>query len=177
MRRYSRERHVRLRKALVLAHDRLRGSVSEATSIRIGPWTANPALNLLERGTRSVRIEPRAMDVLVFLAQHDGAVVSVDELIASVWKGVIVGDGSVYLAISQLRQALGESDEGTRYIETIPKRGYRLAVPVERVEPERLSAPAGRTNLPGPALAGTARVGRSRGTTCSEADPRDAYVR
>jgi TolB-like protein/DNA-binding winged helix-turn-helix (wHTH) protein/Flp pilus assembly protein TadD len=115
--------------------------VSEATSIRIGPWIARPALNLLERGTRSVRIEPRAMDVLVFLAGRDGAVASVDELIASVWKGVIVGDGSVYLAISQLRQALGDSDQGTRYIETTPKRGYRLAVPVERVErvePERI---------------------------------------
>jgi TolB-like protein/DNA-binding winged helix-turn-helix (wHTH) protein len=83
------------------------------------------------------------MDVLVFFAQQDGAVVSVDELIASVWKGVAVGDSSVYFAISQLRQALGESDEGTRYIETIPKRGYRLAVPVEHVEPDRLSAPAG----------------------------------
>jgi TolB-like protein/DNA-binding winged helix-turn-helix (wHTH) protein len=109
--------------------------VSEAARIRIGPWIASPALNLLERGTRSIKIEPRAMDVLMFLARRDGAVVSVEELIASVWKGVIVGDGSVYLAISQLRQALDDSADGTRCIETIPKRGYRLTVPVERIEP------------------------------------------
>jgi TolB-like protein/DNA-binding winged helix-turn-helix (wHTH) protein len=103
--------------------------------IKIGPWTATPALNLLERGARSLKIEPRAMDVLVFLARHDGAVVSVEELIASVWKGVIVGDGSVYLAIRQLRQVLDDPVNGTRYIETISKRGYRLTVSAEPVEP------------------------------------------
>lgn len=102
--------------------------------IRIGQWTATPELNLLEHGERSVKIEPRAMDLLMILAQHHGAVVSVEELIASVWKGVIVGDGSVYLAIRQLRQVLDDPKGDTSYIETIPKRGYRLAVPVERSE-------------------------------------------
>ena len=110
--------------------------MSAVNKIRIGSWTASPALNLLEDGTRSVRIEPRAMDVLVFLARQDGAVVSVEELIAAVWKGVVVSDSSVYLAIRQLRQALDSSADGTRYIETISKRGYRLSVPVERVDPE-----------------------------------------
>src|SRR5687768_15447125 len=80
--------------------------VNGTAKIRIGAWTVNPALNLIERDTRSVKIEPRAMDVLVYLARHSEAVVSVDELIASVWKGVVVGDGSVYLVINQLRQAL-----------------------------------------------------------------------
>lgn len=102
--------------------------------IRIGQWTATPELNLLEHGERSVKIEPRAMDLLMILAQHHGAVVSVEELIASVWKGVIVGDGSVYLAIRQLRQVLDDPKGDKSYIETIPKRGYRLAVPVERSE-------------------------------------------
>jgi TolB-like protein/DNA-binding winged helix-turn-helix (wHTH) protein len=105
--------------------------VSELARIKIGPWTASPALNLLERGARSIRIEPRAMDVLVCLARRDGAVVSVEELIASVWKGAIVGDGSVYIAIRQLRQVLDDSAEGTHYIQTIPKRGYRLTIPAE----------------------------------------------
>src|ERR1700730_19096134 len=127
-----RRRH--LRNALVLADDRLRIDVHDALKLRIGSWIATRSLNLLERGTRSIRIEPRAMDVLVHLARHDGAVVSVDDIVASVWNGVAVSDSSVYLAIRQLRQALADGDEGTRYIETIPKRGYRLAVPVERLE-------------------------------------------
>ena len=116
--------------------------MSQTARFRFGPWTISPALNLLERGTRSIRIEPRAMDVLVLLARRDGAVVSVDELIASVWKGVIVTDGSVYLAISQLRQALDDPADGMQYIETIPKRGYRLTVPVERIEEKSMPAAA-----------------------------------
>jgi TolB-like protein/DNA-binding winged helix-turn-helix (wHTH) protein len=116
--------------------------VSDVASIRIGAWVVRPDLNLLERDGRSVRIEPRAMDVLVMLARHGGAVVSIDELMASVWKGVVVGEGSVYLAIRQLRQAFGDADDGTRHIETIPKRGYRLTVPVELVEPVQPVQPA-----------------------------------
>lgn len=108
--------------------------------IRIGRWTATPALNLLEHGSHSIKIEPRAMDVLVTLAQRQGAVVSVDELIESVWKGVVVGEGSVYLAIRQLRQALDDRD-GPSYIETIPKRGYRLIAAAEPIGPEASSTP------------------------------------
>lgn len=117
--------------------------------LRIGPWTVNPALNLLERDSRSVRIEPRAMDVLRCLARRPGDVVSVEQLIAAVWKGVVVGDGSVYLAIKQLRRALEEPADGVNYIETIPKRGYRLTVPVEQMRPSaQAEATAPPTTLP-----------------------------
>src|SRR5687767_11757271 len=101
-----------------------------AAKTHIGAWIADPALNLLEQDGRTIRLEPRAMDVLIHLASRAGAVASVEDLMSSVWKGVVVSDGSVYLAISQLRQALGETDKGTSYIETVPKRGYRLTVPV-----------------------------------------------
>ena len=107
----------------------------EATLIKIGAWTVTPALNLIETETQSVKIEPRAMDVLVCLAQHAGHVVSVEELITSVWKGVTVGDTSVYVAIKQLRGALDDPGQPTSHIETIPKRGYRLTVPVEYTAP------------------------------------------
>lgn len=122
--------------------------MSDMATIKIGPWTATPALNLLQSGACSVKIEPRAMDVLVVLAAQGGKVVSVEELIASVWKGVVVGDGSVYLAIRQLRQALDDPAGGARYIETIPKRGYRLTVPAEletiAPDPPATSAPRPR---------------------------------
>ena len=86
------------------------------------------------------------MDVLAYLARRAGEVVSVDELIASVWRGVVVGDGSVYLAVNQLRHALEDEGDGTRYIETIPKRGYRLTVPVEQLEPESMTAESMHVN-------------------------------
>jgi TolB-like protein/DNA-binding winged helix-turn-helix (wHTH) protein len=122
--------------------------VSELAKFRIGPWTVSPALNLLEREARSIKVEPRAMDVLVVLAQHGGAVVSVEELIASAWKGVVVGDGSVYLAIRQLRQVLDDSGDGARYIETIAKRGYRLTVPIEPVPVPAPASPAVAISVP-----------------------------
>src|SRR6185436_10192865 len=100
--------------------------MGQATLLKIGVWTVTPALNLIETETQTVKIEPRAMDVLVCLAQHTGQVVSVDELITSVWKGVVVGDSSVYVAIKQLRGALDDPGQRTSHIETIPKRGYRL---------------------------------------------------
>jgi TolB-like protein/DNA-binding winged helix-turn-helix (wHTH) protein/Flp pilus assembly protein TadD len=109
-----------------------------ATRTRIGDWIADPALNLLQRGELSSRIEPRAMDVLMHLAARTGEVTSVEDLMSAVWKGVVVSDGSVYLAISQLRQALGDAPGGGGYIETVPKRGYRLIVPVGPVASERL---------------------------------------
>ena len=78
------------------------------TRIKVGAWIADPALNLLEQDDRSVRLEPRAMDVLMHLATRTGVVTSLEELMKAVWKDVVVTDGSVYLAISQLRQALGD---------------------------------------------------------------------
>jgi DNA-binding winged helix-turn-helix (wHTH) protein/Tol biopolymer transport system component len=112
--------------------------MSAAGRIRIGSWVASPALNLLENGGRSVKLEPRTMDVLAHLARRPGEVVSVEELLASVWQGVVVGEGSVYHAIKQLRQAFGA--DGTRYIETIPKRGYRLTAPVEELLPAEVAS-------------------------------------
>ena len=110
-------------------------------SLKIGDWTVVPSLNHLEREGESIKLEPRAMDVLVYLADRAGDVVSVEELLGAVWKGVVVGDGSVYLAIKQLRQALDEPGGNASYIETIPKRGYRLTAPVRRIVPESAAKP------------------------------------
>ena len=142
---YNRQRFAVLRTVLGSWQDRLRNHVNDAPSFRIGPWTAIPSQNLIECDSRSIRLEPRAMDVLVALARAGGAVVSIESLMTTVWKDVTVGDGSVYLAIGQLRQALGNGDESTRYIETIPKRGYRLTASVERVDADTPAAPAAPT--------------------------------
>jgi len=120
--------------------------VTEAPAFRIGHWVVRPSQNLIERDSRSVRLEPRAMDVLIALAKGDGDVISVESLMTAVWKDVVVGDGSVYLAIRQLRQALGDGDEGAHYIETIPKRGYRLTMSAQPVNsgPPTPAAPSAR---------------------------------
>jgi len=104
--------------------------------IRVGEWTVRPTLNRLEHDERSVKLEPRAMEVLVHLASRAGEVVSADELIDSVWDGRVVGDGAIYQSINQLRQALGDDRDDVRYIQTIPKRGYRLVAAVTTLEPD-----------------------------------------
>ena len=93
--------------------------------IKIGDWTARPAQNLLERDGRSVKVEPRTMEVLLHLASRAGEVVSADEFINTVWQGRVVGDGAVYKCINHLRQTLGDGRDTVIYIQTIPKRGYR----------------------------------------------------
>jgi TolB-like protein/Flp pilus assembly protein TadD len=71
------------------------------------------------------------MDLLVYLAQNDGDVVTTDDIITKVWAGVAVTNDSLYFSMSQLRKALDDGDGEASIIETLPKRGYRLMVPVE----------------------------------------------
>lgn len=96
----------------------------------IGEWRIDAATNELTRKGETVRVEPKAMDVLVLLARHAGRVVSREELLAAIWPGVVVGDEALTQAIIKLRRALGDDSRAPRYIETIPKRGYRLVAPV-----------------------------------------------
>ena len=93
------------------------------------------------------------MDVLVYLAARAGQVVSVEELLREVWRGVVVTDASVYMAIKQLRRALAGSGSGedTQYVETIPKRDYRLTAPVEHLAAEAAHA-GGSEMSAGPAM-------------------------
>jgi adenylate cyclase len=97
---------------------------------------------LLERSGASIKLEPRAMDLLVYLATVPDRVTSTDELLREIWRGRVFDGSVVYKKINQLRRALGDDAHGSRYIETIPKRGYRLvaAVAIENADPPNRSA-------------------------------------
>jgi DNA-binding winged helix-turn-helix (wHTH) protein/TolB-like protein/Tfp pilus assembly protein PilF len=99
-------------------------------ALQIGEWSADPATNELRHGAKALRIEPKAMEVLVVLARHAGEVVSREQLFAAVWPGVVVGDEALTQSIIKLRRALGDDPRAPSYIETISKRGYRLVAPV-----------------------------------------------
>ncbi len=103
-----------------------------SSTLRIGEWTVHPALDCISRGTETQKLEPRAMRLLLCLADSAGAVVSVDRLLAEVWADVVVGSASVYQTVSQLRKNLGDVDPSPTYIATIPRKGYRLVAPVQR---------------------------------------------
>jgi DNA-binding winged helix-turn-helix (wHTH) protein/TolB-like protein/Tfp pilus assembly protein PilF len=98
--------------------------------LRIGEWQAERATNELSRPGERLRIEPKAMEVLMVLAGRAGQVVGRDELLATVWTGVVVGDEALTQSIIKLRRALGDNPRSPAYIETISKRGYRLIAAV-----------------------------------------------
>jgi len=97
---------------------------------RIGDWEVYPQENLLKGPDRARVIEPKVMDLLVFLADRQGDVVSRQQLLDSVWAGVVVGDETLSRAVSVLRTELGDDQKSPRYLKTISKRGYRFIADV-----------------------------------------------
>ena len=112
------------------------------TPFRIGEWVVEPGSGRIRKGGEEVKLEPKAMEVLVYLAQHPRTVVSRETLEAEIWTGTVVGYGSLPASIIKLRKALGDDSRKPRYIETVSKRGYRLIMPVSPVPGE------GETRMP-----------------------------
>jgi len=100
--------------------------------LRVGTWTVEPALNQLSAEGKTVKIEPKAMAVLLYLAERPGQVVSREALLSAIWSGVVVGDDALTQVVVKLRKALGDVPEEPAYIQTISKGGYRLVAPVVR---------------------------------------------
>ena len=115
---------------------------------RLGKWQVRPASDEIADDRSVVRIEPKAMDVLVYLAAHEGQVVSREELERDVWHGALVGYDAVTGTVIKLRKALDDDARHPRYIATVPKRGYRLLPGAVR--------PAGPQPPEGPPLSATA---------------------
>ncbi len=101
-----------------------------AGPVEIGEWQADPSRNLLIAPNRQRRLEPRMMELLLYLAHRPGAVVSREVLLAQLWSGVVVGDDALTQVVVKLRKALGDDSRTPRYIETVPKRGYRMVASI-----------------------------------------------
>ena len=107
----------------------------------VGDLLVEPAMNKVSGDLGAINLRPQVMDLLVFLASNEGQVVSVDDLVETLWPGKVVTDGTLYNSIRELRQAIATLDDTRPYIENIPKKGYRLAVAVANLQ-ESSSAPA-----------------------------------
>ena len=101
-----------------------------ADTFRVGEWFVEPQLNTISAKGKSVRLEPKVMQVLLCLASHPEEVVSKERLIQSVWEDTFVGDDVLTRSISELRRAFGDDAKESRFIQTIPKSGYRLIAAV-----------------------------------------------
>jgi TolB-like protein/DNA-binding winged helix-turn-helix (wHTH) protein/Tfp pilus assembly protein PilF len=109
------------------------GTGTEHAPLRVGAWRVLPLEGRIVRDDKEVRVRPKAMDVLLALARSPGRVVERETLLAEVW-GRAVSDEPLTAAVAELRRALGDRRADPAYIETVPKRGYRLVAEVERLE-------------------------------------------
>ena len=89
-----------------------------------------PSLNEISRRGASRRLRRQLMDLLVLLADRAGRVVSREEILQEIWKRRFVAETVLHRSIAELRDSLDDDREHPVFIETIPKRGYRLVAPV-----------------------------------------------
>lgn len=108
--------------------------------LRIGEFLVQPRLLRAVGRGETHHLEPKALQVLLRLADSPQQAVSREELFVAVWPDVHVTEDVLTRCIYQLRKAFGDTPRAPRYIETIPKVGYRLVVAVE--SPPRTDAPS-----------------------------------
>lgn len=103
--------------------------VARRSSYAFGPFLLDIADRSLKREGRPISLTPKQFDLLVALVEHAGRLVEKEALLARVWPDVAVEEGNLTKGVFGLRQVLDPGD-GSRYIETIPKRGYRFVGPL-----------------------------------------------
>jgi TolB-like protein/DNA-binding winged helix-turn-helix (wHTH) protein/Flp pilus assembly protein TadD len=101
-----------------------------------GPFLLDPGERLLRHGAARMELPPRAFDTLLVLVENNGRLLEKDELMRTVWGDTVVEENNLSQVIYLLRKALRDGEDGARYIETVPKRGYRFATEVREFEPE-----------------------------------------
>ena len=104
------------------------------TVYTLGPFRLDTQSDLLWRGTKPAALGRRAIALLRALVERRGAVVSKDALIDAAWSGQVVEENNLTVQIAALRRVLGEEPGGDRWIETMPRRGYRFVGPVLTTE-------------------------------------------
>ena len=107
-----------------------------ADCLTIGEWAFHVRSHELSRDGKTIRLEPRVASLLLYLATHPGEAVGRTALLEALWPGVVVSDEVLTNAINKLRRAFGDDRANPTVIETIPKAGYRLLLPVQAPEPE-----------------------------------------
>ena len=109
--------------------------------LSFGEFTLDRARRGLFRGSERVHLTSKPLEALILLVDQRGRVVSKDELLAAVWKDTAVTDGVLVQAVRQIRRALDDDAENPRYLQTVPREGYRFVGRVA-LQPADDGAPA-----------------------------------
>src|SRR5262245_1880748 len=105
---------------------------------RFGAFVFDAATNLLRKNGREIALEPQPARVLGQLLARSGEVVSKEELRRAVWGETHVDvDRGLAYCLSEVRAALGDSGDNPRFVQTLPRRGYRFIAPVQSEEQQQ----------------------------------------
>jgi TolB-like protein/DNA-binding winged helix-turn-helix (wHTH) protein/Flp pilus assembly protein TadD len=96
-----------------------------------GPYRLDTVERVLWRAGAPIPLPPKDVEMLIVLVQRAGHIVEKDELLEKVWPGIFIEESNLSRRIFNLRQALGDGSDGQKYIETVPRRGYRFTALVE----------------------------------------------
>ncbi len=141
-------------------------SALPSTGFRLGEWLVDPSADRVQRNGETRSLQPKFMQLLTFLAEHRGEVVSRERILDQVWGRHYVADGTLRHAIAVLRQTLGDDVHEPRYIETISTKGYRLIARVS--DPASSSLEEAQIPERGPAAATRGRrLARATGVALS----------
>ena len=104
--------------------------------VKLGPFALDLKAGELHKGERVVRLQEQPFQILLMLVERSGDLVTLEEIKKKLWPNdtVVEFDHSIHTAMKKLRQALEDSAENPRYIETVARRGYRLIMPVESLD-------------------------------------------
>ena len=113
---------------------------------RFGAFEFDDSAAILKRRDRVVALEPQPARALALLLSHAGEVVTRDELRQHLWGSDthVDFDRDLAYCVGQLRASLWDAAESPRFIQTLPRRGFRFIAPVEKVDPNAAPAPAHR---------------------------------
>jgi TolB-like protein/Flp pilus assembly protein TadD len=100
---------------------------------KFGPFLLDTAVRRLFLDGQVVPLTAKLFDILLLLVQRSGHVVTKDELMKEIWPGQFVEENNLTVSMSALRKALGERYGERKYIETVPKRGYRFVARIREL--------------------------------------------
>src|SRR5436190_11560229 len=135
------------------------GMVAVAKVFEIGGFRLDPGSGVLMHDGRPTALGPRAVAVLAALVGRANEYVAKAELLEAAWPDAVVEEGNLAVQIAAIRRVLGQVPGGDRWIETLPRRGYRFVGPVSELSANRQAGLTRRSNLP---EALTSFIGRER---------------
>ncbi|MDL9997544.1 winged helix-turn-helix domain-containing protein [Variovorax sp. J22P240] len=132
--------------------------MTDPDAYEFGGFVLQPAQRRVLRGDgTSVELTPRLFSALLFFVEHPGDLLSKEVLLQSLWPGLVVEENNLSQVVAGLRRALGDDAQGRRFIQTVPRHGFRFVAPVTRpvALPRKIAPNESTAASPDPAPADT----------------------